>query len=54
MDIKLEHACTIDRKIGSGARAVREIFDFFSVTLLMGHPVYMGKISQNGTYPPFI
>jgi hypothetical protein len=40
MDIKLEHACTIDRKIGSGARAVREIFDFFSVTLLMGHPVY--------------
>jgi hypothetical protein len=42
MDIKLEHASTIIKKTGSGARAVREIFDFFSVTLLMGHPVFLG------------
>jgi hypothetical protein len=43
MDIKLEHASIINKKISSLAQAVMEIFNFFSVTWLLAHSVYNCK-----------
>jgi len=38
MDIECEHAFITDKKISPFASVVTKIFDFFFVSLLLGHP----------------
>ncbi len=45
MDMKLEHASIIGKKIRPFARTVMEIFNFYFGKLSLGHPVYGPKVT---------
>jgi hypothetical protein len=45
MDMKLEHASIIDKRISSFALAVMEIFKFILVNWLLGYPEYSPKVT---------
>jgi hypothetical protein len=46
MDMNYEYLFISGKKISLFARAVTEIFNFFSVTWLLGHPVYAQNIEK--------
>ena len=49
MEFDYEHTSIHDEKMSSFAQAEMEIFNFFSVTLLMGHPVHMKRTNRESS-----